>query len=88
MTDPQLGLTMLVLFIGAIALGFPIAFTLMALGLGFGYMGMGDAIFSLFVQRTYAVMSNDVLISIPLFVFRVIWSNARISWTACSSRFR
>src|SRR3954453_11753723 len=69
MTDPQLGLTMLVLFIGAIALGFPIAFTLMALGLGFGYMGMGDAIFSLFVQRTYAVMSNDVLISIPLFVF-------------------
>lgn len=69
MTDPQLGLTMLVLFIGAITLGFPIAFTLMALGLGFGYMGMGDAIFSLFVQRTYAVMSNDVLISIPLFVF-------------------
>src|SRR3954465_7020365 len=69
MTDPQLGLTMLVLFIGAIALGFPIAFTLMALGLSFGYMGMGDAIFSLFVQRTYAVMSNDVLISIPLFVF-------------------
>jgi len=69
MTDPQLGLTMLVLFIGAIALGFSIAFTLMALGLSFGYMGMGDAIFSLFVQRTYAVMSNDVLISIPLFVF-------------------
>ena len=59
MTDPQLGLTMLVLFIGAITLGFPIAFTLMALGLGFGYMGMGDAIFSLFVQRTYAVMSNE-----------------------------
>src|SRR3954470_11332716 len=69
MTDPQLGLTMLVLFIGAIALGFPIAFTLMALGLSFGYMGMGDAIFSLFVQRTYAVMSNDVMLSIPLFVF-------------------
>ena len=32
-------------------------------------MGMGDAIFSLFVQRTYAVMSNDVLIAVPLFVF-------------------
>src|SRR3954465_14056626 len=69
MTVPQLGLTMLVLFIGAIALGFPIAFTLMAMGLSFGYRGMGDAIFSLFIQRTYAVMSNDVLISIPLFVF-------------------
>ncbi len=69
MTDPQLGLTMLALFIFAILLGFPIAFTLMALGLFFGYLGMGGNIFSLFVQRTYAVMSNDVLISIPLFVF-------------------
>jgi tripartite ATP-independent transporter DctM subunit len=55
-------------------LGFPIAFTLMALGLFFGYIGYArsgsaDIIFNLFVQRTYSVMSNDVLISIPLFVF-------------------
>ena len=69
MTDPQLGLLMLALFIVFILLGFPIAFTLMALGLFFGYLGMGDNIFPLLVQRTYAVMSNDVLISVPLFVF-------------------
>jgi len=69
MSDPALGVLMLALFVGAILLGFPIAFTLMALGLFFGYLGMGDIIFNLFVQRTYAVMSNDVLISVPLFVF-------------------
>jgi tripartite ATP-independent transporter DctM subunit len=50
-------------------LGFPIAFTLMAMGLFFGYLGMEGRIFDLLVQRTYAVMSNDVLISVPLFVF-------------------
>mgnify|MGYP002654405732 FL=1 len=50
-------------------LGFPIAFTLMAMGLIFGYFGMGERVFDLLVQRTYAVMSNDVLISVPLFVF-------------------
>jgi tripartite ATP-independent transporter DctM subunit len=69
MTDPQLGLLMLALFVLIILMGFPIAFTLMAMGLFFGYLGMGDTIFTLLVQRTYAVMANDVLISIPLFVF-------------------
>ena len=69
MSDPALGLALLCSFIFAIALGFPIAFTLMALGLGFGYLGMGDIIFNLFVQRTYAVMTNEVLIAVPLFVF-------------------
>ncbi|MCC7284308.1 MAG: TRAP transporter large permease subunit [Acetobacteraceae bacterium] len=69
MTDPQLGLTMLGLFVVLLCLGFPIAFTLMALGLFFGYLGMQERVFDLLVQRTYAVMANDVLISIPLFVF-------------------
>ena len=41
----------------------------MALGVFFGYFAMGDLIFSLLVQRSYSVMTNDVLISIPLFVF-------------------
>jgi tripartite ATP-independent transporter DctM subunit len=30
---------------------------------------MGERVFDLLIQRTYAVMSNDVLISVPLFVF-------------------
>ena len=67
--NPELGVIMLGLFVFFIMFGFPIAFTLMALGVFFGYFAMGDLIFSLLVQRSYSVMTNDVLISIPLFVF-------------------
>ncbi len=70
---------MLALFVVVIMLGFPIAFTLMAMGLGFGYYAYYDPsrmsnlldnrVFDLFVQNTYGVMSSDVLVSIPLFLF-------------------
>jgi tripartite ATP-independent transporter DctM subunit len=71
-TDPQLGVLMLILFVFLIMLGFPIAFTLMAMGVGFAYLaydGNLDAVASLLVQRTWSVMTNDILISVPLFVF-------------------
>jgi TRAP-type mannitol/chloroaromatic compound transport system permease large subunit len=67
--NPELGVLMLGLFVLFIMFGFPIAFTLMALGVFFGYFAMGDLVFQLLVQRSYSVMTNDVLISIPLFVF-------------------
>jgi tripartite ATP-independent transporter DctM subunit len=67
--NPELGVLMLALFVVFIMFGFPIAFTLMALGVFFGYFAMGDIVFQLLVQRTYSVMTNDVLISVPLFVF-------------------
>lgn len=77
MTDPILAICMLGIFIIFIFLGFPIAFTLMAVGIGFGFYAYFDPsqaifqnnIFYLFVQNTFSVMSNDVLISIPLFLF-------------------
>jgi tripartite ATP-independent transporter DctM subunit len=69
MTDPVLGMVMLGSFILVILLGFPVAFTLMAMGLGFGYLSLEMRVFDLLVQRTYAVMANDVLISVPLFIF-------------------
>lgn len=72
MTDPQLGVLMLVLFVGLIMLGFPIAFTLMAMGVGFALLafdGNFEPVMSLLVQRTWSVMTNDILISVPLFVF-------------------
>ncbi len=62
-------MVMLGSFIFVILLGFPVAFTLMAMGLGFGYLSLQERVFDLFVQRTYAVMTNDVLISVPLFIF-------------------
>jgi len=69
MSDPVLGMVMLGSFILVILLGFPVAFTLMAMGIGFGYLSLQERVFDLLVQRTYAVMANDVLISIPLFIF-------------------
>jgi TRAP-type mannitol/chloroaromatic compound transport system permease large subunit len=69
LSNPELGVLMLGLFVVFIMFGFPIAFTLMALGIGFGYLAMGDTVFQLVVQRSYSVMANDVLVSIPLFVF-------------------
>ena len=76
MSDPALGLTMLVLIVVVIVMGFPTAFTLMGLGMFFGFYAfynpaehwIDNRIFDLMVQRTYGAMTNDVLISIPLFV--------------------
>jgi TRAP-type mannitol/chloroaromatic compound transport system permease large subunit len=73
----HLGLLMLALVVVAIMLGFPTAFTLMGMGVFFAwlaYRGQGSETamqqtLDLMVQRAYAVMANDVLISIPLFVF-------------------
>ena len=79
MTNGHLGLLMLALVVVAIMLGFPTAFTLMGMGMIFAffayhsqgqtYDGAMRQTLDLMVQRTYAVMTNDVLISIPLFVF-------------------
>jgi tripartite ATP-independent transporter DctM subunit len=79
MTDPVIAIVMLGLFIFMVMLGFPIAFTLIAMGLGFGYYAYYDVermqtifdnrIFDLFVQNTFSVMSNDVLVAVPLFLF-------------------
>jgi TRAP-type mannitol/chloroaromatic compound transport system permease large subunit len=76
MSDPALGLLMLCLIVVVIMMGFPTAFTLMGLGIVFGYIAFfepgqlftDNKVFELMVQRTYGAMTNDVLISIPLFV--------------------
>jgi TRAP-type mannitol/chloroaromatic compound transport system permease large subunit len=75
-SDPALGLLMLSLIVVVIMLGFPTAFTLMGLGMMFGFVAFYDPshswtenkVFDLMVERTYGAMNNDVLISIPLFV--------------------
>src|SRR6058998_4325686 len=60
---------MLTLMVVAIMIGFPTAFTLMSLGITFGFLGLGFLVFDLVVQRTFFVMQNDVLVAIPLFLF-------------------
>ena len=81
MTNPEVAILMLCLFIVLVLFGFPIAFTLLAMGVGFGYYAYysGDAasladlftnnIFYLLNQNTYSVMENDTLVAIPLFLF-------------------
>ncbi|NDR57162.1 TRAP transporter large permease [Aliiruegeria sabulilitoris] len=81
MTDPHVAILMLCLFILLVLLGFPIAFTLLAMGVGFGYYAyyngppetfsdiFNNNIFYLLNQNTYSVMENDTLVAIPLFLF-------------------
>ena len=82
MTNPEVAIFMLGLFIVLVLLGFPIAFTLIAMGVGFGYFAYHQAgsveviadafnnqIFYLLNQNTYSVMENDTLVAIPLFLF-------------------
>jgi tripartite ATP-independent transporter DctM subunit len=77
MTDPQIGMLMLGLFIFIIMLGFPIAFTLIAMGVGFGFYAyyvpgqeiVQNRVFTLLVQKAFEVTSSDVLTAVPLFLF-------------------
>ncbi len=77
MSDPVIALVMLGLFIFIIMLGFPIAFTLIAMGVMFGYYAyfqpdqafFDNRVFYLLTQNTFSVMNNDVLIAVPLFLF-------------------
>jgi len=82
MTNPEVAILMLGLFILLVLLGFPVAFTLLAMGVGFGYYAYYEAgsiqtiadsfnnkIFYLLNQNTYSVMENDTLVAIPLFLF-------------------
>lgn len=77
MTNGHIGLLMLALVVVAIMLGFPTAFTLMGMGVMFAWFAFysrdpnlaTQQTLDLMVQRAYSVMANDVLISIPLFIF-------------------
>ncbi len=50
-------------------LGHPLAFVLGGLAVIFGYLGWGSSVFYLFLNRTYGVMDNYILVCIPLFIF-------------------
>ncbi|HBK80444.1 MAG TPA: C4-dicarboxylate ABC transporter [Nitrospinae bacterium] len=79
MSDPQVAIMMMGLFVIFVLLGFPICFTLVAMGVGFGYYAYAqpdqwdhifqNRVFDLLVNQTYSVMINDVLVAVPLFLF-------------------
>jgi len=75
--DPAIvALVMLGILVATIMIGFPVAFTLMALGVMFGYWAyfqpdqafFDNRVFYLLTQNTFTTMNNDVLVAIPLFL--------------------
>jgi tripartite ATP-independent transporter DctM subunit len=77
MSDPAIGMLMLGLFLFVIMLGFPIAFSLIAMGVGFGFYAyftpgqnvFENRVFTLLVQKAFEVSSSDTLVAVPLFLF-------------------
>ncbi len=67
--DAALGLVMLIVMIFAIFIGFPISFTLLFLALAFGYLGLGQMVFSLAYFQTIGLMKEELLAAVPLFIF-------------------
>jgi len=76
-SDPVIALIMLGILVFTIMIGFPVAFTLMALGVAFGYYAyftpdqafVDNRVFYLLTQNTFTVLNNDVLVAVPLFLF-------------------
>ena len=87
MSPEVLGLVMLGLLVITIMIGFPTAFTLMALGITFGFLGIGFVIFDLVVQRTFFVMQNESR-GDPAIPFHGLLVEAPGSSTSSFMRFR
>ena len=76
MSPGIIALVMLGILVVTIMIGFPVAFTMMALGVAFGYYAyfqpgvdfFDNRVFFLLTQNTYGVMTNDALVSVPLFL--------------------
>lgn len=68
--SPELtGFVALLVLFGAIFIGFPIAFTLIAIALIFGYFALGDLVLHLMVLQFFSVMRDPTLASVPFFLF-------------------
>lgn len=49
--------------------GAPIAFVLAGLAIVFGYFGLGERVFPMFVNRMWRTSTNELLVAIPMFIF-------------------
>ncbi|MFP4125602.1 MAG: TRAP transporter large permease subunit [Alphaproteobacteria bacterium] len=67
--DVVLGFILLAGLLIGIFAGFPIAFTLIALTVVFGYLGLGERVFDIMVFQAWGVMGTETLAAVPLFVF-------------------
>lgn len=60
---------MFVALFGLLLIGYPVAFTIGALAILFGWIGFGLPFFNLLPLRIWGVMQNFTLVAVPLFVF-------------------
>ncbi len=69
MSPEMIGFIMIAAMLAGIFVGFPISFTLIFLGLAFGYWGFGELVFYLMTLQFNATMMEQTLAAVPLFVF-------------------
>ncbi len=69
MSPEMLGVVLILTMLFAIFIGFPISFTLIFLGVFFGYLGFGDLVFYLMTFQFSGSMLEQTLAAIPLFTF-------------------
>ncbi len=69
MSPEYLGVVSLIVLFGAIFIGFPIAFTLIAIALIFGYVGLGKLVLYLMTLQVFSIMTDPILASVPFFLF-------------------
>ncbi len=69
MSPEVLGIVLILTMLFAIFIGFPISFTLIFLGVFFGYLGFGDLVFYLMTFQFSGSMLEQTLAAIPLFTF-------------------
>ena len=67
--EALIGLAMLAVMMGAIFIGFPVAFTLLVLAFGFGALVLGARVFDLAFFQATGLMRDELLAAVPLFVF-------------------
>jgi len=63
------GIASLLVLFGAIFIGFPIAFTLIAIALIFGWLALGNLVLYLMTLQFFSVMRDPTLASVPFFLF-------------------
>ncbi len=69
MSPEMLGIILLIALVTTVFIGFPIAFTLIFLGLVFGYLGFGNIVVDLMTLQFFSTMRDTTLAAVPLFVF-------------------
>ncbi|MDG4866583.1 TRAP transporter large permease subunit [Guyparkeria sp. 1SP6A2] len=83
MDSYSLALMMIAGLLVLIFAGIPVAFSIAAVGIVFGLIGVGDFMFNLLPARIFGVITNYTLLAIPLFVFMgVLLEKSRIAESA------